>query len=295
MVIVFETGGAQVFHRPPLYPFFLVPVALFPESLQRYIIVIPQSILVGFIGMMIFKIAEKLYNQTVAAVALFLFLINPWVYWNAKNPMTPILQTFLYLIFAYFTAIELLEIFGLLADKCKSWRLLRGLVIGAAGAGLALTHAAMLPIVFILILILFITALFRNTRHLLTVLVAVIVAVCFIAPWTYRNWVVFNRFMPISGGGGLAYFNGNVHWSGIEAEPQRPGESYIDASLRVLGIEGTEATCTHWKGFKDIKYEELANRKMAEHVKNHPVLFVKKIVLNSVEYYFPVLHILFWQ
>ena len=286
---VFEPGGAKVFHRPPLYPFFLMPVALFPESLQRYIIVIPQSILVGFIGMMIFKITTRFYNQTVATVALLLFLINPWVYWNAKNPMTPILQTFLYLIFAYFAAIELLEIFGLLVDKRKSWQLLRGLVIGVAGAGLSFTHAAMLPMVFIVILILFITALFRNTRRLLTAVAAVIVAVCFIAPWTYRNWVVFNRFIPISGGGGLAYFNGNVHWDFIEQQPQKPGEDYIDASLRVLGIDGTEKTHTHWKGFKDIGMEELANEKMTEHVKNHPVLFVKKVVLNSVEYYFPVL------
>lgn len=284
---VFEPGGAKVFHRPPLYPFFLVPVALFPQSLQRYVIVILQSILVGFIGMMIFKIARKLYNLTAARVSLLLFLINPWVYWNAKNPMTPILQTFLYLIFAYFAAIELLEIFALLQEKYKLGLLLRGLVIGAAGAGLSLTHAAMLPAVFIFILILFIAALCKDTRRLLTVLIAVIVAVCLIAPWTYRNQIVFHKFIPVSGGGGLAYFNGNVHWDFIEQQPQKRGESYIDASLRVLGIEGTEQTKTHWKGFKDIGLEELANKKMAEHIKNHPALFAKKVILNAIEYYFP--------
>ena len=286
---VFEPGGAKVFHRPPLYPIFLVPVALFPESLQRYVIVIPQSVLVGFIGLMIFRIANRLYNQTVAAVALLLFLINPWVYWNAKNPMTPTLQTFLYLIFSYFVVIELLEIFGLLPDRHKSWWLSHGFIIGSAGAGLALTHAAMLPMVFIFMLILFVTAIFRDTRHLLTALAAVIVAVCFIAPWTYRNWIVFDRFIPISGGGGLAYFNGNVHWDFIEQQPQKPTEGYIDASLRILGIDGTEKTHTHWKGFKDIRLEELANRKMSEHIKNHPALFIKKVILNSIEYYFPVL------
>jgi len=277
---VFEKDGPPVFHRPPLYPFFLVPVALFPEFMQRFIIVIPQSVLVGFIGMIIFKIAKQLYNQKVAAAALWLFLINPWVYWNAKNPMTPILQTFLYLIFAYFIAVELF-------DRTKFKTLQAGLIIGTAGAALALTHAAMLPVVFIFIFVLFIAALFRNPKRLLTVLIAVIVTVCLIAPWTYRNWVVFHRFIPVSGGGGLAYFNGNVHWAGIEPEPQRPDETYIDASLRILGIEGTEQTQTYWKGFKDINLEELANKKMAEHIKNHPALFMKKIILNAVEYYFP--------
>jgi len=277
---VFEKDGPPVFHRPPLYPFFLVPVALFPEFMQRYVIVIPQSILVGFIGMIIFKIAKQLYNQKVAAAALWLFLINPWVYWNAKNPMTPILQTFLYLFFTYFTAIELL-------GKTRFKTLPAGLIIGAAGAALAITHAAMLPVVFGFIFILFIAALFRNLKRLLTVLIAVIVTVCLIAPWTYRNYVVFNRFIPVAGGSGLAYFNGNVHWAGIEPEPQRPGEGYIDASLRVLGIEGTEQTRTHWKGFKDVRDEDLADEKMAQHIKSHPVLFLKKVIFNAVEYYFP--------
>ena len=145
---VFKKGGPQVFNRPPLYPIFLVPVALFPEFMQRCVIVIPQSILVGFIGMMTFKIASRLYNRAAATVALLLFLVNPWVYWNAKNPMTPILQTFLYLIFAYFSAVELFEIFNLAGRRAKSQVWLHGFIIGVFGAGLALTHAAMLPVVF---------------------------------------------------------------------------------------------------------------------------------------------------
>jgi 4-amino-4-deoxy-L-arabinose transferase-like glycosyltransferase len=277
---VFEKGGPPVFHRPPMYPLFLVPIAMFPENLQRYIIIIPQSILVGFIGMMIFEIAGKLYNRTIAAVAVLLFLMNPWVYWNAKNPMTSILQTFLYLIFAYFIAMELF-------DKNGS-KPLKGLIIGITGAALVLTHSAMLPVVLFFIAVLFIKALMRDRNKILTSAVAGLVVICLIAPWTYRNWVIFHRFIPISGGGGLAYFNGNVHWSGIESEPQKPGEGYIDASLRVLGIKGSEANDIHWKGFKDIKYEDLAARKMVEHIKNHPVLFIKKNILNAAEYYFPV-------
>ncbi|MGD0784742.1 MAG: glycosyltransferase family 39 protein [Sedimentisphaerales bacterium] len=278
---VFEKGGPPVFHRPPLYPLFLVPVALFPENLQRYVIIIPQSILVGFIGMMIFKIARQLYNQKIAVIALFLFLINPWVYWNAKNPMTAILQTFLYLIFAYLVAIELF-------DKANFAQWLSAIFIGVSGAALALTHAAMLPVVVAAIIILLLVKIKKNRRCLMPIF-AGLIAICLIVPWTYRNWIVFHKFIPITGGSGLAYFNGNVHWNFIEQQPQGPGESYIDASLRVLGIEGTEATITHWKGFKNIKNEELANEKMAESIKNHPGLFMKKVILNAMEYYFPAM------
>ena len=285
---VLEKGDTPVFHRPPLYPLFLVPVALFPENLQRYVIVIPQSILVGFIGMMIFKIARLLYNQNIAIMALLLFLINPWVYWNAKNPMTPVLQTFLYLMFSYFAAFELFEIFGLfgLAKKTTIW--FRGLIIGIFGAALALTHAAMLPVVLLYIITLLIVAIIKDRKKILMAVIAGFVVICLIAPWTYRNYVVFGRFIPVAGNAGLAYFNGNVHWNFIEKEPQRTGETYKNASLRVLGIEGTPTTITHWEGFKDSNLEEFANKKMVEHIRNHPDLFIKKVMVNAVDYYFPV-------
>ncbi|MBN1787195.1 MAG: glycosyltransferase family 39 protein [Sedimentisphaerales bacterium] len=278
---VFEQGGPKVFHRPPLYPVFLLPAAIFPENLQRYIIVILQSVLVGFVGMFIFKMAKKLYNQNVAVIALVLFLVNPWVYWNAKNPMTPILQMFLYLIFSYLAMIEL-------SGQTDSRPLRQGLIIGVAGAALSLTHAAMLPVVLMFIAVLFVISFFKHRKNLLKPFIAVITLICFIAPWTYRNWTAFGEFLPVSGGGGLAYFNGNVHWDFVEDQPQKRGESYIDASLRVMGIDGTEKTVTHWKGFRKIEDENLANEKMTEHIKNHPELFIKKAVFNAVEYYFPV-------
>jgi hypothetical protein len=277
---VFDKDCPPVFHRPPMYPLFLVPVAIFPENLQRYIIVVPQSILVGFIGMMIFKIARKLYDNNIAAIALFLFLINPWVYWNAKNPMTAILQTFLYIVFIYLIGIELLN------KSCFS-QLKSSLVIAISGAALVLSHGAMLPVIFIFIFINFVLSLMRKKRVLIPVLAAII-AICLIAPWTYRNWIVFHKFIPVAGGGGLAYFNGNVHWNFMEEKPQQKNETYIDASLRIIGIPGGEQTVTQWKGFKNIENEETANAKMAEDIKTQPMLFIKKTVLNAIEYYFPM-------
>ena len=277
---VFEKGGPKVFNRPPLYPTFLIPIALFPENLQRYIIVISQSLLVGFIGMLIYKIAAKLFNPATAKISLLVFLLNPWVYWNAKNPMTAILQTFLYLIFAYLVAKALFE-------KNNFRPVSYGLFIGLSGAALILSHAAMLPVAAFLISFVFFVSLFKNKDRIITAIISGLIVICLVAPWTYRNWVVFDRFIPVSGGSGLAYFNGNVHWNFMENQPQRKGESYIDASLRILAIDGNEATTTHWKGFKDIHNEEIANAKMAEDIKGRPELFIKKTILNAVEYYFP--------
>lgn len=277
---VFEKDGPPIINRPPLYPSFLVPIACFSKNLQRYVIIIPQSILVGIIGMMIFKIAGQLYGRTVGRMALLLFLINPWLYLNAKNPTPPILQAFLYIIFAYFTALELFN-----KSSLKPYQI--GVIIGGTGACLALTHAAMLPVVLLLTGILFMKSFINNKNRISASIIAGLLMICLIAPWTYRNWIVFHRFIPVSGGSGLAYFNGNVHWAGIEGESQKPGEYFIDASLRILGIEGTMQSKTQWSGFKDINLEDLANKKMIEHMKNHPVLFLKNFILNAIEYYFP--------
>lgn len=287
---VFEQGGAAVFHRPPLYPVMLVPIAFLPDFLQRPALILVQSALVGFIGVLIFKIAKYLFNVSVARISVGLFLLNPWVYWNAKNPMTPIVQAMLYTLFAAFVGSELLVIFGRGTPPSRIRLWFKRLAIGALAAALALTHGAMLAVDIALLLVLLVAGIARRNRQALkTSIIAVATMSVLIAPWTYRNWVVFHRFIPVVAGSGLAYFNGNVHWAGIVPEPQRKGESCTDAGLRAAGIEGTEAARTHWKGLKDVELEDKVNKKMVEHIRAHPGAFMKKVLLNAVEYYFPML------
>ena len=287
---VFEQGGVAVFHRPPLYPVMLVPIAFLPDFLQWPALILVQSALVGFIGVLIFKIAKYLFNVSVARISVGLFLLNPWVYWNAKNPMTPILQAMLYTLFAAFVGSELLVIFGRGTPPSRIRLWFKRLAIGALAAALALTHGAMLAVDIALLLVLLVAGIARRNRQALkTSIIAVATMSVLIAPWTYRNWVVFHRFIPVVAGSGLAYFNGNAHWAGIVPEPQRKGESCNDAGLRAAGIEGTEAARTHWKGLKDVELEDKVNKKMVEHIRAHPGAFMKKVLLNAVEYYFPML------
>ena len=288
---VFEQDGPAVFHRPPFYPFLLVPITFLPEFLQRPALILMQSLMVGCITAMIFQIAKRFFSLSTAAIAVIIFLVNPWVYWNAKNPMTTITQGLLYTLFAILIGRQFLAIsdrYNTTADKTNLWA--NSMVTGIVAAALALTHGAMIAVSFILLFVLFLTgAVRRNFRAVKTAIITALVMAALVAPWTYRNWAVFGRFMPVTGGSGLAYFNGNTHWNNITEEPQRKGETHIDASLRALGIEGTEATHTHWKGLKDIDLEEMANEKMADDIRSHPIAFAKKIILNAVEYYFPTL------
>ena len=288
---VFEEGGPQVFHRPPLYPSLLVPITFLPHSLQRPVLVLMQSVMAGCIGCLIFQIAKRLFNLSTAGIAVVIFLLNPWLYWNAKNPMTPITQGLLYTLLVVLVGSEFLTMlsrYNAPTSKMKLW--FKRLAIGIVAAALALTHGTMLAVDIALLFALFTVGIVRrNYQAIKTSIIAVVITATLIAPWTYRNWAEFHRFIPIAGGGGLGYFIGNVHWANIMENPQRKNETYIDAGLRVAGIEGTEATHTHWKGLKDIKLEDKINKKMIEHLRAHPGAFTKKVVLNAIEYYFPML------
>lgn len=289
---VFEKGGPAVFHRPPFYPFLLVPIMYLPDFLQRPVLVVVQSLMVGCIGALLFQVAKRLFGSATARIAIIVFLLNPWIYWNAKNPMTAILQTLLYILFMVLLGSEFFSIRR--RQKCgaggerRLW--LKRLLIGVVAAALALTHGAMLAVGLILLFILFLAAiLWHNRQVLVTSIVAVILMVLLVTPWTYRNWIVFDRFIPIVGGSGMGYFNGIIHWRNTTPEPQREGETHIDAVLRIAGLEGTEATETHWKGWKSIETEDKINQRAVKHLREHPTVFIKKVLLNGIEYYFPAL------
>jgi len=283
---VFEEGGMPVFHRPPFYPLLISPLILLPGVLQRPALILLQSLMVGFTGMIVFKVCKRFFSLEIARAALGFLLINPWLYWNAKNPMTSITQMFLYALLIYL-AVDVINKGwkkGTVLNSC--WKF--GLTIGFVSAALALTHAAMLPVAGLCLLIIFVTGLFKKNFGLVKIsVVSLTILLACILPWTYRNYKQFDSVMAISGGAGLAYFNGNVHWNFIEDVPQQKGESYIDASLRVVGIEGTEKTCTHYKGFVNLEFEKKANLAMINDIKDRPVVFTKKVLLNAVEYYFP--------
>jgi 4-amino-4-deoxy-L-arabinose transferase-like glycosyltransferase len=260
-----------------------------PDFLQRLMLVVLQSLMVGCIGALVFKASKSLFDLATARIAIVVFLLNPWVYWNAKNPMTGILQALLYILFISVIGTEFPAIVKRLSENTRKMKLwAKPLVIGTIAAALALTHGTMLAVGFILLFILFLASIvWRNHQLVLTSIASTVLMVALVAPWTYRNWVVFNRFIPVVGGSGLGYFNGIIHWNNTIPEPQREGETHIDACFRVAGIEGTEETHTHWKGMKDIEIEDEINKKAIEHLREHPTAFVKKIMLNSIEYYFP--------
>ncbi|MBN1795537.1 MAG: hypothetical protein JW804_02585 [Sedimentisphaerales bacterium] len=287
---VCEPGGPPAC-CPPFYPLLLSIITPLPKVLQRPCLIIVQSIMVGGATFLIFHIATYLFSVLVARIAITVFLLNPWIYWNAKNPMTPITQLFLYILFVFLIGRSFLSVFKGADDlSYKRKKYVEWLAIGITGAALILAHGAMLATTVILLFILFVTGIIRRNYQLITTSVlSGVIIILLVAPWTYRNWVAFKRFIPVAGNAGFVYIQGIQHWSISGEDAQREGETFRMAALRYLGLEGSRSDYIQCYGFKDPNIDAAFDKKMIEHIKTHPDLFLKKVLLNSVEYYFPTL------
>jgi 4-amino-4-deoxy-L-arabinose transferase-like glycosyltransferase len=287
----FEPGGKPVLHRPPLYPLLISPLTLLPKGLWRISLIILQSAIAGGIAFLIFRIGKHLFSDSIARIAVIIFLLNPWVYWHVKNPMTPVLQGFLYILFVYLIGGNIL---GVLENadaprRRKKWWTWY-LAIAGAGAALILTHGTMIASVFSWLFILFIAGMFRKSyRTAAASIVSGMIIVILIIPWTYRNWIVLKRFVPVTNNYGAVYVQGLVHWNICGKDACCRNEDYEAATLRFLGIKGDTSTYMQYWGFNDPNLDTELNKKVKEYIRMHPAIFFEKLLLNSIDYYFPTI------
>jgi hypothetical protein len=107
-----------------------------------------------------------------------------------------------------------------------------------------------------------------------------------LTPWTYRNWCVTGRFIPVVGGAGLQYFVGIERWSYDEFDGQKPTWRRIVSASLGRDIPDTTELIHFW-GFKDAALDAIANQRMVDDLRAHPGFFAKRVVLNAVEFYAP--------
>lgn len=282
---VFEPGGDPVIHRPPLVPLLFVPVALMPERLERPALVVLQSLMAGAICGLLFDLARRAFNLRVARWSVLLLLLYPWLYWHVKNPLGVLSQTLAVAMVVNLLAREWLAGSPDGPEHRQAWPL-RALVLGLAAGSALLTHATLVVSAPLILGATLAAALWRRKPEVVYVgLLAGLVAVLTVAPWTYRNWVLTGRLIPVAGNGGLAYFWGNAH---LRFPGDRTQGREYERALVLAGVRRNAADVIHFSGLRDPKLDDILNRKMVEHIKAHPDLFAKKVTLDAMEFYVPV-------
>ena len=280
---VFEAGGPPAHHRPPLYPLVLTPLALLPDHLLLPALVLLHSLMLGCVGALIFKISRLTFDLSVARGALVIFLANPWLYANVKNPLTPVLQSLLYATFIYVLGKAAFPVLTGRNSETDAGRLPPWLMIGSIGGLLSLTHGTLIAVNGAFITILMLLSLRRSEPRLMrTALLAAVISVIIIAPWTYRNWVAFERLIPVVGGGGAMYAYQYRYWTKDRIWAD-------DAAAAGPTATPSSSTPLVWKyhGLTSEPQDAEVNARALDSIRTRPDVFAKGLVLNAIAYYFP--------
>jgi hypothetical protein len=286
---VFEPGGHKVFHRPPLYPMLLVPGMLMPEVTWRLYVAVLNSALFAMGSLSVLLLGRAMLGKSTGGVAWLLFTLNPLMLVACKNAIPAMLQTAAYASILYLSYVLYLKF---QSGEVPSF----GFVLGFAAvlwAG-AMSHGTMLVHAFLILGVLGFWSVWRmRWRQLKSTLLAGLLLVLGISPWTWRNYQVTGLFLPVVGNSGLAYFAGNAHW-GITKPAVAPGEDRNAAELRHMGFDPSRVKeLIRYYGFTDAEHERIANDRAREHMREHSVDFLKKFALNAAEYYAPVVYYIF--
>jgi hypothetical protein len=286
---VFEPGGPKVFHRPPLYPLLLMPGVLLPESCWRIYVAVLNCGLLAAAATIVLWWGKKLFGSPVGWLSWLLFAFNPWIHVSLKNPLSTSCQMLAYLLMLLLTWMFL--------KKVKEQARIPALfVLAYAGALMmgAFSHGTMLADATLFVAL---GAGFairrRHMQAFKSVLITYLLLISAIAPWTWRNYQITGSFIPIAGNAGFAYFAGNARW-GITGPAAAPGELRHTAELRHAGVPSDNPKeVLFFYGFTNPEYEKITNQRYKQHIREHPGAFLKKIFINAVEYYWPLVYYVF--
>ncbi|MEA2064200.1 MAG: glycosyltransferase family 39 protein [Gemmatimonadota bacterium] len=239
----FVLDGELSARIPPFYPLFLAAV-YGVTGFSRLAVVILQAILGASVAFFICRTGEQVF-QGSRRIGIIAGAASA-VYWP-------------FIIIGMKLLSEALFIPLLAAGGYYTVMALRQRRPGPAAIAAALTALAVLtrPIVFYFPAV--VAAAFawdwfrkREKRVLYTVGVYLIVLALAQAPWIVRNYMVFERFIPSSTGGGMALYSGNLPREGkifgynLRAWQLTQSQQYIlelpelerDRALKELAIEG---------------------------------------------------------
>lgn len=202
-VVSSERVGFSPFHtrmifHPPLYPYFLaVPLSVFGTlEAAKWAQAIVATLLIPAVG----RVGTMVFGARTGLVAAALAAFYPEVVWFSVHFWVE--NLFLVLLWWAFERM-------LAADETGSrgaailGGLLWGLAILTRETGLYFLPVAGLWLAFSP----------RRGGARASGALFVLTALLAVAPWTYRNWVVFHAVVPVSTAGGLNLFQGNARLS----------------------------------------------------------------------------------
>ncbi|MCA9434370.1 MAG: phospholipid carrier-dependent glycosyltransferase [Candidatus Omnitrophica bacterium] len=195
----FALNGAITAHRPPLYPLFLAAVQSFslnpawPKFLQG-LMSFGSIVLVS--GMLL----DARFGRCAALGAFVFGTLSPaWIYY----PSTLFSET----LFGFLLVLSLLLLWRAMRVSTNGKASIVLSILSGIALGLAtLTRSVLLLLPFFLIAA---ACLHKSRRHILKpILIITLAWTCTLLPWTIRNYLCFDAFIPVNTMGGIVLYQG---------------------------------------------------------------------------------------
>jgi len=194
---------------PPLYAYFIALIfKIFNQSIL--IVKIVQAILGGVTCYLVYRMGSMLFSPKTGLIAALI---------TALHPELIVLSGFLYTETFYIFLLTLAFLFYIRAflnrGQWSMWIL--------AGFFLGLTILTRHVLLVFPLWLLFIVLLWRRTRsYLKYVFVSMLICYTVVTPWIVRNYIIFDRFIPVASGlGGSAWIGSNIPDQGLHQEDSR--------------------------------------------------------------------------
>lgn len=200
-----QTIRSYEFIVPPLYPLFLSFMYLvFGGAVNNFEVIIVHSILGALSCFFIYLIAKKTFDIRVGIISSLYFAIYPGSIWWNNFVLTETFFIFLLLLFLYYL------IFLFSKNKISNKELMfSGFLWGICN----LARANLLFFIPFLFFWIFLVKRKDFLRCFLFILLGMIIT---IAPWTFRNYIVYKKIIPIGS------YSSQILWLG--------NNEFIDAS-----------------------------------------------------------------
>lgn len=247
--------------RPPLYPHFLFAnYFLFGSTHMLYSTVrFFQAILDSLTCVIISLTGKSLYNKNVGLFAGLGAALYPFFVIFTGEIMTETLFLFLFSSFTLF-------LFYLIDTSQKRYAVLSGMSLGLT----ILCRPTIIiipPILIVWFLLWSPGTLFTRVKQVILTIACMVLV---IAPWTLRNYLVLDKFIPVSTTGGFRFFMGNSEFA--EKEYLQDLDPTSTTWAKAIWVErqqnldkpeswyykrGWDYICTHPKNFLRLLFKKL--------------------------------------
>jgi 4-amino-4-deoxy-L-arabinose transferase-like glycosyltransferase len=245
--------------RGPLYPFFLAALLAVSNGWWPYSAQLGQCIVFGLLCILVFRMAEALWNRSLAVLAAALCAVHPFLIWYTSRIWVETVAIFL------FTAL-----LGSIIYLQQRPSLPRAMLVG-----LLLGLSVLLKSIYVPFLVVVPMLLVVRRMRLSYVASIFAIGVLIVLPWIVRNGIVTGRFAPVVGRSGFTLHQGNDFVEDFGKAPFSIDKLY-DLSIARMAEEAV----TLPKGItglkRDIMIDDARGKAAVDKLKRSPAFCAKK-------------------